>query len=88
MSPYSLHLKKSNPAGIDILSLEIPDDSITEIEIDQLPRNWTDYPAPTILSEIAENDDFGHFLTNFCLFFTKKIYRSSDQERGGTSGCV
>ena len=40
--------------NLDILSLEIPDDSITEIEIDQLPRNWTDYPAPTILSEIAE----------------------------------
>lgn len=40
--------------NLDILTLEIPDDSITEIEIDQLPKNWTDYPAPTILSEIAE----------------------------------
>ena len=40
--------------NLDILTLEIPDDSITEIEIAQLPKNWTDYPAPTILSEIAE----------------------------------
>lgn len=39
----------------DILTLEIPDNSITEIKIDQLPNNWKVYPAPTILSEIAEN---------------------------------
>ena len=40
---------------LDILTLEIPDNSITEIKIDQLPKNWKVYPAPTILSEIAEN---------------------------------
>jgi RES domain-containing protein len=40
---------------LDILTLKIPDNSITEIKISQLPRNWIDYPAPTILSEIAEN---------------------------------
>lgn len=40
--------------NLDILVLEIPDDSIKEIKINQLPKNWTDYPAPTILSEIAE----------------------------------
>jgi RES domain-containing protein len=39
---------------LDIITLEIPDDSITEIEIDQLPSNWIDYPAPTILSELNE----------------------------------
>ncbi|WP_181304066.1 RES family NAD+ phosphorylase [Rufibacter sp. XAAS-G3-1] len=38
----------------DILTLEIPDNSIKEIKISDLPKNWTDYPAPTILSEIAE----------------------------------
>jgi hypothetical protein len=38
---------------LDILTLEIPDDSITVIEKNQLPPNWIDYPAPTILSEIA-----------------------------------
>jgi RES domain-containing protein len=39
---------------LDILTLEIPDDSITTIEISQLPKNWKVYPAPTILSEIGE----------------------------------
>lgn len=39
---------------LEILTLEIPDDSITTIEINQLPKNWKVYPAPTILSEIGE----------------------------------
>lgn len=39
---------------LDILTFEIPDNSITEITINQLPKNWSHYPAPTILSEIAE----------------------------------
>ncbi|MDO8952479.1 MAG: RES family NAD+ phosphorylase [Draconibacterium sp.] len=39
---------------LDILTFEIPDDSVTEIEINQLPENWKVYPAPTILSEIGE----------------------------------
>lgn len=39
---------------LDVLTLEIPDNSITEIKTKQLPKNWADYPAPTILSEIAE----------------------------------
>ena len=38
---------------LDILVIEIPD-VVTEIEIGSLPPNWSDYPAPTILSEIAE----------------------------------
>jgi RES domain-containing protein len=39
---------------LHILTIEIPDNSITEITIKELPKNWIDYPAPTILSEIAE----------------------------------
>ena len=39
---------------LDILILEIPDNSIKEITIDKLPKNWKSYPAPTILSEIGE----------------------------------
>ena len=38
---------------LDVLILEIPDDSIFEIEIEDLPSNCIDYPAPSILSEIA-----------------------------------
>ena len=38
---------------LDILVIEIPD-AVTEIEIGSLPPNWSDYPAPSILSGIAE----------------------------------
>jgi RES domain-containing protein len=37
-----------------LLTLEIPDHSITGIELSRLPKNWAAYPAPTILSEMAE----------------------------------
>jgi len=40
--------------NLDILTLEIPDDSIITIEKDRLPKNWKVFPAPTILSEIGE----------------------------------
>lgn len=40
---------------LSILTIEIPDNSITKIRIDELPDNWYYYPAPTILSEIAED---------------------------------
>jgi len=39
---------------LDILTLEIPDDSMTEIGVDHLPKNWNVYPAPVILAEIGE----------------------------------
>lgn len=39
---------------LDIITIEIPDDSITSIEVDELPKNWKVYPAPVILSEIGE----------------------------------
>ncbi len=49
-----VHTPPMMAPNLDILTLEIPDDSITLIEKNQLPPNWIDYPAPTILSEIAE----------------------------------
>ena len=39
---------------LDILTIEIPDDSITQLTSKDLPKNWTDYPAPSVLSEITE----------------------------------
>jgi len=39
---------------LDIVIIEIPDDSVTEIGINQLPKNWKSYPPPTVLSEIGE----------------------------------
>lgn len=39
---------------LSIVTIEIPDNSISEIEIKNLPDNWYDYPAPTLLSEISQ----------------------------------
>ena len=39
---------------LSIVTIEIPDNSVSEIEIKNLPVNWYDYPAPTILSEISQ----------------------------------
>lgn len=50
-----VHIPPMLVPNTDILTLEIPDDSITEINMRDLPKNWVDYPAPTILSEIAES---------------------------------
>ena len=42
-----------NP-NLDILTIEIPDNSITRLQIKDLPSNWMQFPAPTILSEIGQ----------------------------------
>ncbi|SFT38141.1 RES domain-containing protein [Algoriphagus locisalis] len=49
-----VHTPPAIVPALDILTLEIPDDSISEIEIKELPDNWSNYPAPSILAEIAE----------------------------------
>ncbi|MEO7176711.1 MAG: RES family NAD+ phosphorylase [Saprospiraceae bacterium] len=41
-------------SDLDILTIEIPDDSITELEIPDLPANWAEYPAPSKLSDLGE----------------------------------
>ncbi|ARN77068.1 hypothetical protein BST97_03095 [Nonlabens spongiae] len=41
--------------NLDILTIKIPDDSIFELEVSNLPKNWIDYPAPAILSEIGQD---------------------------------
>lgn len=38
---------------MELLVLRIPDDSILEIKADTLPKNWSKYPAPTILAEMG-----------------------------------
>ena len=40
---------------LDLLELRIPDDSIFELKPKDLPSNWKDYPAPSILAEIGED---------------------------------
>lgn len=40
---------------LDILTLRIPDDSISEFRTNDLPKNWFRFPAPTILSEMGQD---------------------------------
>ncbi|MGV8134897.1 MAG: RES family NAD+ phosphorylase [Mangrovibacterium sp.] len=40
--------------SLDIVTIQIPDDSVSELTLKDLPSNWTRYPAPDILAEIAE----------------------------------
>lgn len=50
-----VHLPPSISPKLDILTLSIPDNSITEYKITDLPSNWAHFPAPTILSEMGQN---------------------------------
>ncbi|MDY0077213.1 MAG: RES family NAD+ phosphorylase [Bacteroidales bacterium] len=50
-----VHIPPMLIPDLDILTIEIPDDSITEIIATNLPPNWFKYPAPEILSEIGES---------------------------------
>lgn len=38
---------------LSLVTIEIPDDSITEVKRENLPDNWYSFPAPTILAEIG-----------------------------------
>ena len=49
-----VHLPPMMSPKLDLLSIEIPDDSIFELRISDLPSNWHQFPAPTILSEIGQ----------------------------------
>ncbi len=50
-----VHIPPMLTPELDILTIEIPDNSITEIKIIDLPPNWAQFPAPTILAEIGQN---------------------------------
>lgn len=39
---------------LDIVTIEIPDHSMSTIKVSDLPPNWNQIPAPTILSEIGQ----------------------------------
>lgn len=40
--------------NLDILSIDIPDNEVSEIPLSDLPPNWKDYPAPAILAEMGD----------------------------------
>jgi RES domain-containing protein len=49
-----IHIPPMLTPELDILTIEIPDNSITKMEIKDLPVNWSQFPAPTILSELGQ----------------------------------
>lgn len=49
-----VHIPQAFIPSLDILTIEIPNDSIQEIKIKDLSKNWANYPAPSILAEIVE----------------------------------
>ncbi|MEQ9221232.1 MAG: RES family NAD+ phosphorylase [Cyclobacteriaceae bacterium] len=49
-----VHIPVLSSPKLDVLTIEIPD-SIYEITVKELPSNWNQYPAPTILSEIGQS---------------------------------
>ena len=49
-----VHIPPMITPDLDILVIEIPDDSIFQLTIADLPSNWHQFPAPTILSEIGQ----------------------------------
>lgn len=49
-----VHLPPMIAPQLDLLTVEIPDDSILTFKPHNLPSNWAQYPAPTILSEIGQ----------------------------------
>lgn len=49
-----VHIPPMMTPELSILTIVIPDNSITELTTTQLPPNWYQYPAPTILSEIGQ----------------------------------
>jgi RES domain-containing protein len=50
---FLVHLPPMMGPELDILTLQIPDDSISELKVEDLPKNWSNYPAPSILSELG-----------------------------------
>jgi len=49
-----VHLPPMVSPSLDILTLDIPENSIMKWQVEDLPRNWSDYPAPTLLAEIGQ----------------------------------
>lgn len=42
------------PKDMALATITIPDDSIEEVTLDQLPDNWQDVPSPRILKEFGQ----------------------------------
>lgn len=50
-----VHLPAMFTPKLDVLTLEIPENSITKIKKELLPKGWNEYPAPSVLAEIGQD---------------------------------
>ena len=50
-----VHVSAGIVPDLDILTIQIQDASITELKVNRLPSDWSEYPAPTSLSVLGEN---------------------------------
>ncbi|MDO5523344.1 MAG: RES family NAD+ phosphorylase [Bacteroidia bacterium] len=50
-----VHIPPLLVPDLDIITLEIPDNSIFAVTVEMLPKNWKSYPAPLVLAEIGED---------------------------------
>lgn len=48
-----VHIPPMMIPQLDILTIEVPDESISQLDIKDLPVNWHQFPAPAILSELG-----------------------------------
>ena len=51
---YIVHVPPLLMPKLDMLTIEIPGNSIKELKPKDLPSNWNQYPAPSILAEIGQ----------------------------------
>lgn len=49
-----VHIPPMMTPELDLLIIEIPDDSITILTPEDLPSNWHHFPAPTVLSDLGQ----------------------------------
>ena len=49
-----VHISNIPPSGYCMLTLEIPDDSITEIQAKQLHASWQQHPSPAVVRKIGD----------------------------------
>ncbi len=49
-----VHIPPLMTPDLDILTIEIPDNSMTVLTPEDLPPNWRQFPAPTVLADIGQ----------------------------------
>lgn len=51
---YLVNLPSMIFPTLDLLKLEIPDNSVSQLQYNLLPPNWNQYPAPDVLADYTQ----------------------------------